>query len=43
MYMEIEAIADYFMAWRLQDIKEFSVRERKHWYKRVQAKKAATG
>jgi len=38
MYGEMEALVDFF-GWKLSEVKRLSFRERKHWYRRAQAKK----
>jgi hypothetical protein len=38
MYGEVESISDYYH-WTLQEAKNLTVRERRHWYKRAKAKK----
>jgi len=42
MYGEVEALVDYY-SWNLLDVKRLSVRERRHWYKRIKAKKESVG
>jgi len=38
MYYEIEQLVDFYN-WPVHEAKKLSVRERRHWYKRVQVKK----
>jgi len=38
LYREIETIVEVFPAWTVKDIKSLTVRERKHWFKRSEAK-----
>ncbi len=37
MYGEVEQLVDFYN-WRLEDAKKLTVRERRHWYKRVKHK-----
>jgi hypothetical protein len=39
MYYEIEGIIENMPYWTVKDVKSLTVRERKHWFKRVTDKK----
>lgn len=39
MYYVIEQLVDYY-GWTVDQAKRLTYREREHWYKRVEAKKA---